>query len=193
MRQRQPDLAASLQEAFERWEHLYRYGGDDPGWPDGVGLNLARNHIISYKRQIVEQVPPELYPDIFRRATPPEVDANFMARPEEIRAGAKSALALYLSDQNYRYLTNRIGILPRKEAEQLHLESLLRNVKNLEQAIAGDNLVAMRRHQRPYGYLESLAKCAQQVRELTPDEQISLFDFKPEETLTEESCWELTL
>ena len=36
MKRRQPDLAAELQQSFERWEHIRQYGCNDPGWPDGV-------------------------------------------------------------------------------------------------------------------------------------------------------------
>ena len=47
-------VASEIVKELERWEYLRKYGGCDPFWPDGVNMNLIRNHIISYKRQLEE-------------------------------------------------------------------------------------------------------------------------------------------
>ena len=47
---------------------------------------------------------PEDYPEIYYKEIPPEVDQNYMARSDEIRAGAKVSLARYKSDPNYQYI-----------------------------------------------------------------------------------------
>ena len=45
-----------LEKAYAQWQRLYENGGSDPFWPDGVNLNLVRNHIIYYKGQIRKPV-----------------------------------------------------------------------------------------------------------------------------------------
>ena len=47
-----------LEKAYAQWESLYKQGGSDPFYPDGVNLNLVRNHILYFKRQIEEPQPP---------------------------------------------------------------------------------------------------------------------------------------
>ena len=38
-----------LRKSYQNWEYLSHFGGHDPGWPDGVNMNLVRNHIIYEK------------------------------------------------------------------------------------------------------------------------------------------------
>ena len=46
-----------LEKAYAQWESLYLQGGSDPFYADGVNLNLVRNHILYFKRQIEETQP----------------------------------------------------------------------------------------------------------------------------------------
>lgn len=69
------------------WEHKNENGCSDPFWPDGVNMNLNRNHIIYDKRQIGEicrenglPLPEEYY-----IPTPPEVDNYYMANLKQKR------------------------------------------------------------------------------------------------------------
>ena len=41
-----------LAERYAHWEKERHDGCVDPNWSDGVNLNLVRNHIINFKRQI---------------------------------------------------------------------------------------------------------------------------------------------
>ena len=34
------DRIKNLESEYEHWEHLYKYGGSDPFYADGVNLNL---------------------------------------------------------------------------------------------------------------------------------------------------------
>ena len=103
---------AALTRDFARWDYLYTHGGQDPFWPDGMSLNLVRNHILSDKRQIEDFLKDEKentlfstpYPDIYYRPTPDEVDGNYMARADEILARAKEQFALYEQDSNFQYI-----------------------------------------------------------------------------------------
>ena len=65
----------------EHWKDLNESGCNDPFWPDGVGLNLTRNHILYDRKKIKEiclahnfMLPGEYYLPV-----PPEVDQNYMA------------------------------------------------------------------------------------------------------------------
>ncbi|MDO4720522.1 MAG: hypothetical protein Q4A78_07655 [Peptostreptococcaceae bacterium] len=54
----------SIQEEYIRdwnhWRKMYLYGCQDPNWPDGVNLNLVRNHLLNEVRQ--GAIPPEEMP-----------------------------------------------------------------------------------------------------------------------------------
>lgn len=106
----------NLTDSFERWEHLYTYGGSDPLWEDGCNLNLLRNHIIYNKKKLEEL---EYFPEIYYRQTPPEVDDRYMARVDEIREHAKKSLAKYTADKNFQYLQKNASRLNKKQAEEI--------------------------------------------------------------------------
>lgn len=66
-------------------------------------------------------------------------------------------------------------------------------MKGLEQAIASDDLISMRRHENPDRYIESFLECAEKVKSLKPieNEQLSLFNMFFEELTDEpEECEE---
>lgn len=69
------------------WEHKNENGCSDPFWPDGVNMNLNRNHIIYDKRQIGgicrENGLP--LPEEYYIPTPPEVDNYYMANLKQKR------------------------------------------------------------------------------------------------------------
>lgn len=194
-KKQQEDYEQQLRDSFDHWQHLYEYGGQDPSWPDGVNLNLVRNHIFYYKQKIEETMEPGAYPEIYHRAVPPEVSSDYMARSDEIRETAKASLALYLSDENYQYLSKRIDSLDPKQAKQLCVRNVLNYAVGLEMAIKEDDLVTMRRHRNPDTYLSSFASCAEKVRNLKPpeNEQLNLFyscdDYDEQEVDDEE--WEM--
>ena len=48
------DLRQKIDDEFRRWDHIHLHGCSDPGWEDGINMNLVRNHIIYYYRQIAE-------------------------------------------------------------------------------------------------------------------------------------------
>jgi len=80
--------AQEICKAIQHWEDIHKNGCNDPGWPDGVNLNLLHNHVCYYKRQIRELCtesgkipPPEFY-----FPTPPVVDSNYFAKPKSERA-----------------------------------------------------------------------------------------------------------
>ncbi len=67
------------------WKHIQEYGCNDPFWPDGCNMNLTRNHILSYKREICEiceenSIP---LPKEYWLPTPPEVENSYMANTKQ--------------------------------------------------------------------------------------------------------------
>lgn len=48
------ELVTSIREEFETWKKIKVKGSKDPFWPDGVNLNLVRNHIYYYQEQLRE-------------------------------------------------------------------------------------------------------------------------------------------
>ncbi len=72
-------LVAQCNERYDRWNYLRENGGADPFWSDGVNLNLIRNHICYYKREIkalCEQYS-LVIPSVVFRSMPPEMPNDF--------------------------------------------------------------------------------------------------------------------
>lgn len=74
-----------IQRELAHWHFLRDHGGQDPFWPDGVNMNLTRNHIIYARRQIVEiceendwALPAEYFLPL-----PPEVPDGYMANLDQ--------------------------------------------------------------------------------------------------------------
>ena len=160
------DPAAELVERFARWDFLYQHGCSDPTWSDGVNLNLVRNHIIYAKRQLEE-------------STPPEVDQNYMARADEIRSNVQKSLKIYQCNPHYLYCKKYTGELTVKELKRFPVGNVLGYVSGLEDAIAADDLITMRRHEDANRYLDSFARCEMEIRKMFSDReldpQMSLF------------------
>ena len=75
------DTCKEIRKSFERWKDINRSGCNDPFWTDGVNMNLVRNHIIYYKRQLEDICRSSRcgLPEEYYLAVPPEVDINYMA------------------------------------------------------------------------------------------------------------------
>ena len=71
----------NMEREFSKWKSTLEAGCSDPFWPDGVNLNLIRNHIIYAKRKIMTLCQEFMLPlpNNYYRPTPPEVDHNYMA------------------------------------------------------------------------------------------------------------------
>ena len=78
-------IRASIDERFRAWNQIAQHGCSDPGWPDGVNMNLVRNHIIYYYRLLHERQAWQVQISLFdapastrERPIPPEVPDNYM-------------------------------------------------------------------------------------------------------------------
>ena len=70
-----------IHRKIEHRKNINQNGCSDPFWPDGCNMNLTRNHVICYQRQLREictenQLP---LPDEYYFAVPPGVDNSYMA------------------------------------------------------------------------------------------------------------------
>ena len=65
----------AIKQARDKWSSLMMHGTSDLMWPDGSGINLVRNHIISYACDIKRE-----YGEDYGYMIPPEV-SNFLMVP----------------------------------------------------------------------------------------------------------------
>jgi hypothetical protein len=83
-KEKEKPIEDKLQERLNRWKSIYQNGCSDPFWSDGCNLNLIRNHISHYKKQIEELYPNSDYPEAYYQDTPPKVDNNYMANSRKL-------------------------------------------------------------------------------------------------------------
>lgn len=83
---------------ISRWNHLNKHGGSDAIWPDGVNMNLVRNHIIYHLMELdkLKKQPTQLSmfdtqpetpsQEILKdKRIPPKVPNSFMATSRKLR------------------------------------------------------------------------------------------------------------
>ena len=177
-KKQQEDYPAELQKSFERWEQLRVDGGSDPFYADGSNMNLVRNHILIGKRRIEETMTPEEYPKVYYRETPPEMNQDYMARVDEIRANAKKSLEIYKKDPEYIFICGRYERLTPKQKKETCIDAVIGYVSGLGNAINKGDLITMRRHEVASRYSDSFSTCAERIRnlKLPENEQMILFD-----------------
>lgn len=75
------ELEEHLTKDYATWKSIYEKGCSDPSFPDGVNLNLVRNHIIYGKIQCEKTLGDNLhlYPDPYFFPIPTELPNDFMA------------------------------------------------------------------------------------------------------------------
>ena len=157
------DYRSELERSFERWEYIRDNGASDPFYEDGVNLNLVRNHIIYYKGMLEKENSLFGLPDVYYRELPPEVDSKYMARPDEIRVNAAIAMQRIDEDEHLEFIRKQSRNLSEKQLKQLCVPAVIGYAENLRTAIAEDDLVTMRRYERPDHYLEAFRSLAEKL------------------------------
>lgn len=79
-------IREQLDAEYKHWDDLKKNGCSDPAWPDGVNLNLVRNHIIYWYRLLRERTSQTVQLSMFdagmdlrnERPLPPEVPDRYM-------------------------------------------------------------------------------------------------------------------
>ncbi len=173
-RNHETDYAAALENEYARWDELFTKGGSDPFWTDGSNLSLVRNHILYYKEQLAKQEN-SLFglPDVYYRETPPEVDPNYMARPDEIRENARKAMEIIDADENLKFVREQAPSLSEAQLKQFCIAAIINYAENLRRAIAEDDLIIMRRYEHLDGYLESFESAAIKIRDPQSPQRIN--------------------
>ena len=164
-RKHETDYAAELENNYARWDKVYTEGGSDPFWADGVSLSLIRSQILYCKEQLAKQEN-SLFglPEIYYREIPPEVDSDYMARPDEIRENARKAMEIIDADENLTFVREQFPSLSEQQRKQWCIPAIINYAENLRRAIAADDLIIMRRYEHPDSYLESFESAAIKIR-----------------------------
>ena len=169
-----------LIQEYDRWESLYKNGGSDPYWTDGVNLNLVCCHIIDGRKRLEEL---GYFPEVYTRPVPPEVDPQYMARKDEIRTNAQKSLEAMQENADYQYLLQNCRRVEDKAAKGISLWNVLGYVRGLQEYIKRDSVIEMRRFERPESYLQSFKVCRERMekildkQEIEKEGQLTIFDF----------------
>ena len=165
-RKHETDYAAELENNYARWDKVFTEGGSDPFWADGVSLSLIRSQILYCKEQLAKQEN-SLFglPEIYYREIPPEVDSDYMARPDEIRENARKAMEIIDADENLTFVREQFPSLSEQQRKQWCIPAIINYAENLRRAIAADDLIIMRRYEHLDSYLESFESAAIRIRD----------------------------
>lgn len=171
-------IKQKMQAEYRMWEHLKTQGGNDPWWEDGYNMNLTRNHILDLRHQCETELQPEDYPEEYHLPLPQQVDDNYMARPDEIRRNAANTLRICLESSVYQYVKANYKVLG------MDAEIAMLPVEGLQDMAKHEDLVYMRRYEKPDHILDLLQECKGKIMQLLgedkkelPEGQLSIFDF----------------
>ena len=151
---RSKQLGKEIRDSRKRYEDLRVHGGSDPFWSDGANMNLCRNHVMYFRKQVETELDPENYPEEYFLEIPAEVSVHYMADPDGIRSRSTAALEVLKENQDFQYLRSKLSGDLDKETSQCM--NPVRYVLGMEDAIRRDDLVVMRRCQDPEYYVKYL-------------------------------------
>ena len=161
-------ITADLEAEYARWDELLTNGGSDPTWSDGVNMNLVQGRIVARRRELLQMCGDGEKPTILNREEPPRMSDDYMARADEIRAAAKKSLEIYKTNPTYLWCKAQFERIPQKMLKNSVIPNIMGYVSGLEKYIENDDLVSMRRHRNPNGYLESFDRCKEEIEKLLP-------------------------
>ena len=170
------DRLKNLENEYERWEHIYKYGSSDPFYADGVNLNLVRNHIIYEKQMIEEETPLFMFDEICQRELPPIVPSDYIARKDEIRKNAAIAMGIIDADES----------LSDKQMKRLCVPAVIGYAENLRSAIKNDDLITMRRYEHYQHYLDSFSDLVRRLNSESELAQTDELDIEEDDELEDE-------
>lgn len=75
-KKRSKQLGKEIRDSRKRYEDLRVHGGSDPFWSDGANMNLCRNHVMYFRKQVETELDPENYPEEYFLEIPAEVSVQ---------------------------------------------------------------------------------------------------------------------
>lgn len=169
-------LEQELIDAYYQWNFLYENGGTDPFWPDGVNLNLVRNHIIYYKFSMEKL---DFYPEAYYWELPQKVEDSYMANIEKIYGDAKKTCNLLISSKDYLWLKNNMYRFSPELLQTFNITSIMMHPDILKDALKNFDWVVLRRYGKTQRYLDCFSECREKVEKKLNEEkygQLSIFD-----------------
>lgn len=175
-------IMEKIEAAYVHWNDIYQNGCFDPCWEDGVNLNLVRNHIIYYYYILDERAEePEqlslLTPSakcIARRPLPPEVDDKYMAKPDELLAGALRTRDAIRSDENYQWIISLRGKLSKNVEKRSCFIAVANYVNAIDDAIQKRHFPRLRSYQDPGYWITAYVGMRKRIEEAIAEEQEGL-------------------
>lgn len=67
-KKRSKQLGKEIRDSRKRYEDLRVHGGSDPFWSDGANMNLCRNHVMYFRKQVETELDPEYYVKYLRES-----------------------------------------------------------------------------------------------------------------------------
>ena len=168
------ELTISCQESYDSWKCIYNGGGSDPFWADGVNLNLVRNHIIYYKRQM-QEISEEygcFLPEVYYREVPPKVESDYMAETDKILEDALKVKEIFRENADYQKLLSYADKLTDEQEKAVCYDTVMNYAKCLERAVDSKNFIDMRRYSNYTAYLKAFTDCLAKIEKLFEKERI---------------------
>ncbi len=172
-KQPEKSLTEKIQDEYDRWQWYMDGNGSDPSWEDDANMNLIRNHIISYREQLLKESPDGTVPEICQRELPPIMPRGFMAKPEMLREKAQEALAVLSKNEDYLWCKANVDKLTKKEQDKVYAPTVIGYITRLEKAIKDDNLLTMRLYRNYESYYETFETCRSQMEKILEDRKYS--------------------
>lgn len=163
------------------WEKIYAYGDMDSMCTDGIILNQIRQELLRIKKKL------EDLETVTECKIPPEMEAGYMAKAEQIRTQAQTAVQEYLALEEYRYVLVSLPKMTRKQKQETHAREIFGKVQSLVNALAEDNLVVLREYGSPGMLTELIVETAKRLWEL-PLKEVPDLKEKQEEN---EEDWQI--
>lgn len=172
------DLAFKLMAKFLEWENVKLEGSSSPVWTDGQELNHIRDSIIYLKKEMESL---NYFPEIYYQETPPKMPQRYMVHAEEIRKKAKETLRVCRENEDYQFIFAHGTLLEEQQKNWICLDGILNSVLRMERMIRIDNLVEMKKYDKPEKYLKSFKVCRKGMEEMLEELENFKLPEKPEE------------
>ena len=138
-KKRSKQLGKEIRDSRKRYEDLRIHGGSDPFWSDGANMNLCRNHVMYFRKQVETELDPENYPEEYFLEIPAEVSVHYMADPDGIRSRSTAALEVLKENQDFQYLRSKLSgdlvVMRRCQDPEYYVKYLRESRKKLDKIL----------------------------------------------------------